>query len=85
MLCISSLPTYTNFEDQIYHLSQAASPFCLSYFSDWVLVFAWAGLDLNPPIYASCLTGMTDTQHHTQLLLVEMDSLELFVQAGIEP
>jgi hypothetical protein len=28
---------------------------------------------------------MTDTQHHTQLLLVEMDSLELFVQAGIEP
>jgi hypothetical protein len=35
-------------------------------------VFAWAGFDHNPPIYASFVAGMTDICYHTQLFFVEM-------------
>jgi hypothetical protein len=28
-----------------------------------------ANLDLDPPIYASCIAGITDTCHHVQLLV----------------
>jgi hypothetical protein len=31
-----------------------------------VLLFDWAGLDLNPLIYAFHVAEMTDMHHHTQ-------------------
>jgi hypothetical protein len=39
------------------------TPFCFCCSSNKVLVFALAGLDCNPPIYASCVSGMTGVQH----------------------
>jgi hypothetical protein len=47
-------------------------------------VYAWPGLDCYPPIYASCLAEMTGMHHHGQLLLVDVESLELFAQVGLE-
>jgi hypothetical protein len=44
--------------------------------------YAWAGLNHNPPIYASCVTGVTDTCHHAHLLLVEKGSWELRPRLG---
>jgi hypothetical protein len=38
-------------------------------------IYAQAGLDLDPLIYASCAAGMTGTCFHAQLLLVEMGVL----------
>jgi hypothetical protein len=47
--------------------------------------YALANLDYGPPIYASCIAGVTGACHQTQLLLVEMRSHYLFAQAGLEP
>jgi hypothetical protein len=42
---------------------------------------AWnVGLDHGPPVYTSCVVGMSGTWHHTQLLLLEM-GLILFALA----
>jgi hypothetical protein len=30
-------------------------------------ILAWSNLDCNPPIYASCITWKTGTQHHAQI------------------
>jgi hypothetical protein len=38
-----------------YHLGHTLNPFC--YF--FLTFIPWAGLDLDPPIYASCIAGMT--------------------------
>jgi hypothetical protein len=43
-------------------------------------IYAQAGLDCNLPIYASQIAEMIGMHHHTQLLLVEMESCELFIQ-----
>jgi hypothetical protein len=45
---------------------------------------AQAGLDWDPSIYASCGAGMTGVSHHTQHMLAEMGSRELFAQADLE-
>jgi hypothetical protein len=37
-----------------------------------------ASLDLDSPIYTFHIAGMTGMCYHTQLLLVEMESCELF-------
>jgi hypothetical protein len=58
----------------LYHLSQTSSPFCFSYFWDWVSCLCsvmLAGLDHHPPVCATHIVGMTDMYHQTQLL-VEM-------------
>jgi hypothetical protein len=34
-------------------------------------------LSCYPPIYVSCVDGMTGAYHHVQLLLVELESHEL--------
>jgi hypothetical protein len=44
------------------------------------LLYTWASLDHDPPIYASHVARVTGAHHHIQLLLVEMGSLKLFVQ-----
>jgi hypothetical protein len=46
--------------------------------------YAWADLDLDLPIYAFFLSGMTGIHLHTQLLLVKMGSNKLFALAGLE-
>jgi hypothetical protein len=47
------------------------------------LLFVQASVDHDPPIYASCVAGMTGAYHHAQLS-VEMASQELFAQAGLQ-
>jgi hypothetical protein len=51
-----------------YHLSPAtpSALFCFSYFSDRVYFFFFGpgpSLDSDPPIYASCLSGITGLYH----------------------
>jgi hypothetical protein len=46
------------------------TPFCFCCSSNKVLVFALAGLDCNPPIYASCVSGMTGV-HHTPIFFID--------------
>jgi hypothetical protein len=55
----------------LYHPSHTQS--FLLYFSDSISLFAQASLDDSPPIYASCITEISDAYHFTQLL-VEMES-----------
>jgi hypothetical protein len=43
------------------------------------------GLGCESPMYAAQSTGMTGASQHTQPLLVEMWSPELFAMAGLEP
>jgi hypothetical protein len=50
-----------------------------------VLLYARAGLDRDPPMFASYIAGMTGPCYHTQLLLVQMGSYELFAQGGLDP
>jgi hypothetical protein len=42
--------------------------FALSIFQIGFHVYAWVGLDCNPPLYASRLARMTDMHHHAQLI-----------------
>jgi hypothetical protein len=69
----------------LYHLSHSTSPFCSGYFWDRVCIYSWASVDLNHPIYASRAAVMAGTHHHTQILLVEMESHELFAQTVLKP
>jgi hypothetical protein len=41
-----------------------------------------AGLNCNPSVYASQVAGMTGVHHHTQILLVEMGSPQLYAGTG---
>jgi hypothetical protein len=48
--------------------SHSPSPLRLNYFSDRVSRFCLVQvLDLDPPIYTSCIAGMTGVRHHAQL------------------
>jgi hypothetical protein len=64
----------------LYHLSHSPSPFCFSYFSSMPRLC----LDCSPPISASYLAEMTTLCHSVKLLLVEMESQELFGMAGLQ-
>jgi hypothetical protein len=46
----------------LYHLSQAPSPFCFSYFSDRVSLFAEAW-----PWTSAYLAGITGVHHHVEM------------------
>jgi hypothetical protein len=56
--------------------------YALTIFRAGCHVYAWAGLDIDPPIYASLVAGMTGAHHHAQSFfffkLVEMVSLRTF-------
>jgi hypothetical protein len=73
----AELSAYTLASQVLHHLSHAHSSFCFGYFSDMVSFYARANLNHDPPIYISCLAGMTDAPLHTQILLFEMGSCEL--------
>jgi hypothetical protein len=50
--------------------SHTTTPFCARYF--FLLgshVYARASLHWDPPIYTSCIAGMTGTHHHTQFYI----------------
>jgi hypothetical protein len=53
----------------------------LLYFLSRVSLYFWDGLDYDPPIYISYVSGLKGV-NHTQLLLVEMGSLELFASTN---
>jgi hypothetical protein len=53
-----------------YHLSHAPGPFCLSYFLNRVSHSCEGQPGHHPPIYASCIGGITSVCHCTQLLVV---------------
>jgi hypothetical protein len=57
--------------------------FLLVIFEIGSCTFAWASLDGDLPVEASCLAGMTGVCYHAQLLLIEMGSRELGAQAGL--
>jgi hypothetical protein len=62
-------------------LSHAPNPFCFGYFwEQFSNLFSGPGWTL---IFLS-IVGITGMHHHTQLLLVEMGSQELFAWAGLE-
>jgi hypothetical protein len=50
------------------HLSHTFVSFCFGSFRDRVSLYAWVGLDCDPPSYASCIVGITGVHHHAQLL-----------------
>jgi hypothetical protein len=47
----------------LYHLNYSASPSCIGYFWDRVLLYDWAGLDSEPPIVLHCVAVMTSVSH----------------------
>jgi hypothetical protein len=52
------------------------------------LIYAQVGPDTGSPTYTSLRDGTIGAYHHAQLLLVEMESLELFfilAWAGLDP
>jgi hypothetical protein len=55
------------------------------YFLNKFRIYAQAGLDHDPPIYASYEAEMIGMLLHVQLLLVEMGSFNFFAWAGLEP
>jgi hypothetical protein len=59
--------------------------FALDSFQIGSHINAWAGLDHDALIYASCAAGMVGVNHKAHLLLVEMGVCPTFSQAGIEP
>jgi hypothetical protein len=61
-------------------LSHTSNPFCSGYFGDEVLLFAWAGLDFDPPIFMLRLSlgKQTGMHHHAQLFSIEMGSHKFF-------
>jgi hypothetical protein len=61
----------------LYHLNHTLALYALVILGIGPHVYAQAGLDLDPPIYASHIAGITERQHHAQLLL-EMRSPLLF-------
>jgi hypothetical protein len=50
------------------HLTHTPSILLLVIFLIAFLLFAWTGLDHDPPIYASSVAGMAGTCHHNQLI-----------------
>jgi hypothetical protein len=48
----------------VYHLSHTFSLFCFSCFSNRDLLYAWASLDHDPPIYAFHVAGMMGVHYH---------------------
>jgi phage-related protein len=44
-------------------------PFCLVTFGKGYQVYAWAGLDNDPPVYASQVARMTRACHHAQIFI----------------
>jgi hypothetical protein len=58
--------------------------FLCSVFNIGYHIYAWTGLDLDPPTYTSHTAGMTGTPHCAQLLLIEMGFQELFAWATLE-
>jgi hypothetical protein len=44
----------------LYHVSNTSNPFSFTSFIE-SYIYAWAGLDIDTPIYHSCLGGMTGT------------------------
>jgi hypothetical protein len=66
-----------------YQLSHAVRPVCFRYFKNTVFyLFLKIALEYHPPIYVSCLAGMTSVGHHNKLLLVDMLSCKHFVHFG---
>jgi hypothetical protein len=63
----------------LYHLSYILAPFALDIFEIGSCIFAWAGLDCNPPAYVSHIAWMTGTYHHTCL---GWDGVLLFFCSG---
>jgi hypothetical protein len=63
----------------LYHLNHASSPFYVGCFSHRVSLYVSADQDLNLPIFASHLPGMTGPHHHTKLLLVKWVSQTLYM------
>jgi hypothetical protein len=57
----------------LYHLSHSTSPFSVDYFWDRVSLYALAGLDSDPPNYASLLSWY-DSLHQLDQSFVEMGS-----------
>jgi hypothetical protein len=57
--------------------------FALASFQVGSYVYAPGNLH-GDPFYVSYVAGMIGLTHHTQLLLVEMGSLELFVLVGLK-
>jgi hypothetical protein len=53
-------------------LQKCPHSFLLRYFSYRISLYAQASLGHDPPIYTSCVAGMTEALHHAQLSLVEM-------------
>jgi hypothetical protein len=54
------------------------APFALGIFQTASHINAWTGMDHDPGIYASHITGKTGAGHHVQLLFVEMESCNFF-------
>jgi hypothetical protein len=77
---LNSMPVLAS--QMLCNLSLVPNPFSFGYFS--VLLHAQASLHCDPPIYASCVARMKGMYQHTQLLLVEIWSHELFAQAILE-
>jgi hypothetical protein len=69
----------------LYHLSHTCSPFCFSYFTNWISNLCLGSLDCYPPIYPSNIAGMIVCVTTPSSLLVEMGSHELFAHVGLEP
>jgi hypothetical protein len=44
------------------------------------IIYVGAGLDCDSLIYIFHIAGMTGMHHHTQFLLVEMESLNIFAR-----
>jgi hypothetical protein len=51
------------------HSSRIRSPFCFKHFCNRVSTYALASLDHDPPIYASCVAGMTGAHNHVHLFI----------------
>jgi hypothetical protein len=49
------------------------------------LIYAQASLDHDPPIYTSCVTGITDMYHHTQFYWLRWGLAKLFAPHSLEP
>jgi hypothetical protein len=61
---------YAYYAGTLYHLSHNLQSFLLLViFQTGSHFYAWVGLDHNPPIYVSCVAGMTGMHHHAPLLI----------------
>jgi hypothetical protein len=65
------------------HLSQCVIPFCIGYFVDKILFYAWDSLDVMFIFVYPCIARMIGAYHPTQSL-VEIGSCELFAQTDLK-